>query len=139
MTKQSFYRIAAYGSDTIINAQKSAALYTAQENSTMRRIIIHVAANNNNSTVAECYFRLHVAPNGNQVVDNLSSGGLLNEEMPYEYIAGGVLTSGNMLTIDTKGMRKLRQGDQIILSWIEGSTTTSTDDFRYYADIFMSQ
>ena len=139
MTKQSFYRIAAYGSDTVLNTQKSAALYTAQENATMRRIILHVAANNNNSTVAECFFRVHIAPNGNNVVDPLLPSGLLNEEMPYEYIGGGVLTSGNMLTIDTKGMRKLRQGDQIIISWIEGSTTTSTDDFRWYADIFMSQ
>ena len=141
MTKQSFYRISAYGSDSVSSIQKNAVLYTAQENATIRRIIVHVAANNNNSTVAECFFRLTVAPNGNNVVDLLQSGQTLvaNEEMPYEYIAGGVLTSGNLLTIDTKGMRKLRQGDQIHLNWIEGTTTTSTDDLRFYADIFMSQ
>jgi cyclophilin family peptidyl-prolyl cis-trans isomerase len=115
-------------------------MYTAQENATLRRIIIHLACSNNNSSEGEVFFMLHVAPNGNQVVDLLqNSAEVTNEEMPYEYIAGGVITNGNMLTIDTKGMRKLRQGDQIVLSWIEGDTSTSSDDFRWYADIFLSQ
>ena len=139
MTKQSFFRYRAYGSTGVNTTQDDEVLFTAQENVTLRRLIIHTAYGNNNSTVAEVNFQLAVAPNGTDVVDALINIGLNSYEMPYEYLAGGVVTNGNMLTIDTKGMRKLRKGDQIKIYFCEGSTSTSTDDFRYYCDIFLSQ
>ena len=140
MTKQKFFRVSSYGDTTPTTiAQNQLTLYEAEEACTMRRLIIFLTANNNNTTVSETFWRIVVCPNGVIPTDELESTTVVTgEQMPQEYIGGGVLASGNYIKFDTKGMRKMRKGDQIKLLNREG-TDAGTSELRWYADIFLSQ
>jgi len=146
MTKQSIFRVRSYGdSNTISGTPTSFILYTAQENVTIRRIIVRLAYNKDSGVVSEsaALWQMKVNPNGNNVVDDLTIVGVNGDLPPYEYIMGGILPQTSRATdvTDNKGMRKLRSGDQIVLDVMAlvSSGATTGNFVGYYVDIFFGQ
>ena len=88
------------------------------------------------------WFQLYIKPNGNQTVDSLQTLGVTSAVQPYEYIGGGVIGDRqNVVEFDSKGMRKLRTGDQIAIQFVTTVDTGTTVDNEvfYYTDLFMGQ
>ena len=148
MTKQSIFRARRYSKVTLDGTEDSNILFTAEENCTLRRIIMRIVYVKDSGVVSEtaAWYQLAIAPNGNDVVDSLTTLGIQSEvDLPYEYIGGGVIPNnsggGSPDVFDSKGMRKLRKDDQIILNTLNtvetGSTTGSF--IAYYVDMFFGQ
>ena len=145
--KQSIFRARSYDYQAIDGTEDSIVLFTAQENVTLRRIIMRIIYVKDSSNVSETgmFYQLAVAPNGNDVVDPLSTLGVTETDLPYEYIGGGVIPNvsggGQSDIFDSKGMRKLRNGDQIVLHTLNTVETGSTSGAScfYYVDLFFGQ
>jgi len=147
MTKQSIFRARRYDNVAIDGTEDNLILFTAEENCTLRRIIMRIVYVKDSGVVSEtaAYYQLAIAPNGNDVVDPLTTLGASDTDLPYEYIGGGVIPNtsggGSPDVFDSKGMRKLRKDDQIILNTLNtvesGSTTGSF--IAYYVDMFFGQ
>ena len=143
MTRQSITRIRSYGDFTISGTAAKQIIYVAEQNCTIRRVIANIAYTKENSVSNEtaASFAITTEPAGNQVVPALGTLGSNGDVMPYEYIMGGLTTSYDTNQYDSKGMRKLRKGDEVVLEAVVhvDSGTTINSSIFYYVDIFIGE
>ena len=147
MTKQSIVRRRSYGDTTTSGTAAKTILFTADENMTLRRLIVRLVYVKDGTNVSETamFGQIFVEPNGNQTVDDVQTLGINNQEMDYNYIGGFVVPNmsggGSSVEFDSKGMRKLRKGDRISMQFVTSvsSGATGGNYTAYYADLFFGQ
>ena len=146
--RQKMFRKRSYiENDALTTTDSNVVLFTAQEACTLRRIIATIIVTNDaDSSNSVTNFSIEVAPNG-VVVNSAFGSQALDVDVSQEYLGGGVLALGATNTTvsgflatdkvqwESKGMRKMRKGDQLIISH---TSDLSGGDLNAYFDIFLS-
>jgi hypothetical protein len=141
--RQKMFRKRSYiEADVLGTADSNVVLFEANEACTIRRIIGYISVRGNLTNSQVTNFSIEVAPNG-VVVNSAFSGQALDQDVSQEYLGGGILSpasSGSIAYTDStmwesKGMRKLRKGDQLVLSH---SSNFANGSLSAYFDIFAS-
>ena len=141
--RQKMFRKRSYiEQDVLGTSDSNVVLFTANEACTIRRIIGYISVRGNLTNAQVTNFSIEVAPNG-IVTNSAFAGTALDNDVSQEYLGGGILSpasSGSIAYADSvmwesKGMRKLRKGDQLIISH---QSNFPNGSLSAYFDIFAS-
>ena len=146
MRQKMFRRRSFIEYDTLGTTDSNVVLFTAEEVCTIRRIIGYIGVDNGGSSLRNVTnFSIEVAPNGT-LTNTAFAGQSLDFNVTAEYLGGGLLLTGTSDTNniiaqtdkvmwETKGMRKMRKGDQLVISH---SSENANGRLSAYFDIFVS-
>ncbi len=144
--KQRMFRVRSYlENDTLTTTDSNVVLFSASNSCTIRRIIGYIAVKSGNGVSPVVNGTIEIAPNG-QVTNSAFSSTALDSSVNENYMGGFIVTAGrtgtsteartDMITWESKGMRKLRANDDLVLSH---SSTSTTGTLSAYFDIFISE
>jgi hypothetical protein len=144
MKQRMFRRRSFFERSTIGTTDTNLVLFNAPGSCTIRRIIGYIMIENSNLGTTTVNGSIEIAPNGS-VTNSAFSGTALDSDVNENYMGGFLIGAGQsssgenrtqIIQWETKGMRKLRSGDDLIISF-SGSTAVGT--LSGYFDIFVSE